>query len=91
MLNKAIQATMIYGSLHAAMRLPFMKTHDYKNDALMGTKIIALTTSTLFSVSLFPIYMYNDMNRFHIYMNHLDPKEYGYKTEFNDVTDILFN
>ena len=90
-MNKAIQVIMMYGSLHAAVKLPSMKTRDGKRDALIGTKIIALTASTLFSVSLFPIYMYNDMNRLHIYMNNLNPKDYGYKTEFNDITDILFN
>lgn len=90
-MNKAIQATMMYGSLHAAARLPFLKTHDGKKDALAGTKIIALVSSTLFSFSLFPIYMYNDINRFHIYMNNLNPEEYGYKKEFTDVTEILFN
>lgn len=90
-MNKAIQATMMYGSLHASLKLPFLKTLDGKNDALIGTKILALATSTLFSPSLFPIYMYNDLNRFHIYLNKLDPIQYGYKTEFHDITDILFN
>lgn len=90
-MNKAIQATMMYGGLHAGFRLPFLKTHDGKKDALTGTKLIALVFSTAFSVSLFPIYMYNDINRIHIYMNNLKPEDYGYKREFNDVTEILFN
>lgn len=90
-MNKAIQATMMYGSLHAAMRLPFLKTHDGTKDALPGTKLTALMCSTLFSVSLFPIYMYNDINRVHIYMNNLKPEDYGYRSEFRDVTEILFN
>lgn len=82
---------MIYGSLHAAMRLPYLKTHDYKRDALFGTKTCALFMSTCFAPTLFPIYMYNDINRFHLYINNIDPKLYGYENEFNDVTGILFN
>ena len=86
-----MQTLLLYGSLHAAIRLPHLKTHDYKKDALIGTKMSALFISTVFGPSLFPIYMYNDVNRIHMYMNDIDPKVYGYNTEFNDVTDILFS
>ena len=91
LMNRAIQAVMTYGSLHAAVRLPALKTPDYKRDALFGTKVSALMMSTCFAPTLFPIYIYNDMNRFHMYVNKIDPKLYGYETEFNDVTGILFN
>ena len=90
-MNKAIQTLILYGSFHAGIRLPVLKTHDYKKDALFGTKVGALIMSACFGPSLFPIYMYNDMNRLHMYINDIDPKTYGYKTEFNDVTDILFS
>lgn len=80
-----------YGFAHGLARVPYMKTYDGKHDALPGTKMCAVLTSSVFAVSLFPIYMFNDMNRFYIYANKLDPQEYGYKTTFNDIPDILFN
>ncbi len=90
-MNKIVQGLMAYGGVHAGVRLPDLKTHDYKNDALIGTKMIALLTSIVFAPSLFPIYMYNDMNRIHLYANGLNPEDYGYKTKFNDVMDIILN
>lgn len=83
-------ASVIYGGVHAAVRLPFMKTYDYKHNALMGSKFVAIGLSSLLGVVLFPIYMYNDLNRLHLYACGKNPHDYGYSTEFNDITDILF-
>lgn len=82
---------MMYGAFHAGIRLPDLKTHDGKRDALLGTKLFALIASTAFAPSLFPIYIYNDVNRIHIHVNKLSIQDYGYKSEFSDITDILFN
>ena len=81
----------VYGFFHGLVRTPYMKTYDGNKDALPGTKACAVLTSSFFAVSLFPIYMFNDINRVYISMNKLDPKEYGYKSTFNDIPDILFN
>ena len=81
----------MYGAFHAGIRLPDLKTHDGKRDALLGTKLCALMASTFFAPSLFPIYMYNDVNRIHMYANGINPKDYGYKTECNDVIDIILS
>lgn len=91
MLSKVIQGLMTYGSIRAGIRLHDLKTHDGKKDALVGTKIIALLSSAAFAPSLFPIYMYNDINRIDLYMKGLNPEDYGYKTKFNDVIDIILN
>lgn len=91
MFSKVIQGLITYGAFHAGMRLPYLKTHDGKKDALAGTKVVALVASAAFAPSLFPIYMYNDMNRIHLYLQNMKPEDYGYKTNFNDVMDIILN
>ena len=91
MFSKVIQGLMTYGAFRAGLRLPYLKTHDGSKDALAGTKVVALVTSTVFAPSLFPIYMYNDMNRIHLYLDGLKPEDYGYKTNFNDVMDIILS
>lgn len=88
---KPIATACAYGFIHGLVRVPYMKTHDGKKDALPGTKACALFTSSVFAASLFPIYIFNDVNRIYLHVNNMDPIEYGYKTTFNDITDILFN
>ena len=89
-IGKFMSVMVTYGAAHASVRLHDFKTHDGQKDALLGTKISSVIASGFFGPSLFPIYMYNDVNRVYMYLNNLNPTDYGYKTQFNDITDILF-
>jgi len=91
MIEKFMSVMVTYGAAHASVRLRDFKTHDGQRDALLGTKVFCVIASGFFGPSLFPIYMYNDVNRLYMYLNDLNPTEYGYKTQFNDITDILFS
>ena len=83
MLRHYGKITMSYGAFHAGIRAADM-------DSLPGKKIASIIISAVSAPALFPIYVYNDINRLYISYNNIDGNLYNYKDRAEDVFDVIF-
>lgn len=85
-MNRYIQYSMTYGFLRAVPRVFEMRD----GDTLPGTKIACVAIVSAAAPWLFPVYLYNDTNRFYMSVKGIPYERYGYNTKDQDVRDILY-
>lgn len=61
-----------------------------KRPMLLTSKILLTSFSGIASLYIWPIYMYNDMNRMEIYIKNKDPTHYGYNLQKYEI-DYFFS
>jgi len=91
MASNYIAASAVYGFVRGVYRTSNMLHYDEKNTALPGQKIMTTVISTVMALMYLPIYLTNDINRFYIHKNKLDPELYNYKPYDTCTTDVLFH
>jgi hypothetical protein len=72
-----------------------VQTYDKNGDKiqvpiLLTTKVAIASMSTISSIYLWPLYLYNDISKLEIYSRGYNPEHYDYKQP-KYVIDYLFN